>query len=120
MASQSSANRRPSRVGVGGDEVVVFAAVGIGRQALAAVFDPAQGHAKLAAGPGERHFFRQQDPLIAKAAADIGSNHADLAFVDAEALRQAGAHNVRLLGGAVVHLELAQARIPMGEHGAPL
>ena len=90
---------------------MVLAAVGVGGEALAAVLDPPQRDAELARRPGQRHLLGQQDALVAEAAADVGRDHADLALVDAQALGEAGAHDVRLLGGGV-HDELAEPRLP--------
>ena len=98
---------------------MVLAAVGVGGQALAAVLDPPQRRADLARGPGQRDLLRQQDALVAEAAADIGRHHADLALVQPEAFGKPRAHDVRLLGRGV-HDELAQPRVPLRDHAAPL
>ena len=107
------------RVGVGGEDVVVLAAVGACREALAPVLDPAQRRADLARGPGERDLLRQQDALVAEAAADIGRHHADLALVQPETFGETRAHDVRLLGRGV-HDQLAQPRVPLRDHAAAL
>ena len=106
-------------VGVGGQDVMVLAAVGVGGEALAAVLEPAQRRPELARRPGERHLLGEQDALVAEAAADVGGDDADLAFVEPEALGEARADDVRLLGGGVED-ELAQARMPAGDHAASL
>ena len=106
-------------VGVGGEEVVVLATVGVGGQALAPVLDPTQRRAHFARGPGQRHLLRQQNALVAEAAADVGRHHANLALVDAQALGEARAHDMRLLGRGVDD-QLAQPRMPTGDHAAPL
>ena len=105
-------------IGVGGQDVVVLAAVGVGGEALAAVLDPPQRRAELARRPGQRHLLGEEDALVAEAAADIGSDDADLALVEPEALGEARAHDVGLLGGGVDD-ELAQARMPVGDDAAP-
>ena len=87
-------------VGVGGENVVMLAAIGAGDQVLAPVLEPPQREAELARGPRQRDFLGQQDALVAEAAADIGRHHADLAFVQAQAFGEAGADDVRLLRGA--------------------
>ena len=107
------------RVGVGGEDVVMLAAVGVGGEVLAAVLDPPQRRAELARRPGERDLLGQQDALVAEAAADIGRHHADLALVDAETFGEAGAHDVRLLGRRV-HDQLAEPRVPLRDHAAAL
>ena len=98
---------------------MVLAAVGVGGQVLAPVLEPAQRGADLARSPGERDLLRQQDALVAEAAADVGRDHADLALVDAEALCQARAHDVRLLGRGV-NDELAEPGMPARDHAAAL
>ena len=107
------------RVGVGGQHVVMLAAVGVGGQVLAPVLDPLQRDAELARRPRQRHLLGAQDALVAEAAADIGRHHADLALVDAEAFGEAGADDVGLLRRGV-HDELAEPRVPLRDHAAPL
>ena len=106
-------------VGVGREDVVVLAAVGVGGEAFAAVLDPPERRAELARGPGERDLLGQQDALVAEAAADIGRDHADLALVQPQAFGEARAHDVRLLRRGV-HDELAEPRLPLGDHAAAL
>src|SRR5581483_3852119 len=103
----------------GGEQVVMLAAVGIGGEILAPVLDPLEGRSKLARTPGEGHLLRQQDALVAEATAHVGRHHADLALVDAEALRQPRAHDVGLLRRGVDN-ELAEARVPAGNDAAAL
>jgi hypothetical protein len=104
-------------VGVSRQDVVMLAAVGVGGEALTPVLDPPQRRADLARGPGQRDLLGEQNPLVAEAAADVGRHDADLALVDAETLGEARAHDVRLLGGGVDD-QLAQPRMPMGDHAA--
>ena len=96
-------------IGIGGEDVVVLAAVGVGGEALAPVLEPAQRKAQPARRPGQRDLLGQQDALVAEAAADIGRHHADLALVEPQALGEAGPDDVRLLRGAVDR-ELAEPR----------
>ncbi len=104
-------------VRVGSEHVVVLAAVGVGGEALAAVLQPSQGRTQPARCPRQRHLFRQQDALVAEAAADIGRDHADLPLVDAEAFGETGADDVGLLGGGMDD-ELAEPRVPGRHHAA--
>ncbi len=87
-------------IGIGGEAVMVLAAVGAGGEALAPVLDPAQRMAELERRPGQRDFLAEQHALVAEAAADIGRDDADAPFLDAEAFGKAGADDVRLLGRA--------------------
>ena len=84
-------------IGIDGDLVVVLAAIGAGGQMLAAILDPAHRMAAAHRQPRQADFLRQQDALVAEAAADIGRDDADLALLDAEAFGQAVAHDVRHL-----------------------
>src|SRR5207237_4685189 len=68
--------------------VGVLAAVGIRRELLAPVLEPANWHAELFREPAEAHFFGQQDALVAEAAADVRRDDAYRALVDAEAFRE--------------------------------
>ncbi len=98
---------------------MVLAAVGVGGQAFAAVLEPPERRIHLAGGPGQRDLFREQDPFVAEAAADIGRDHANLAFVYPQAFGETRAHDVWLLGRRVHH-QLAQPRLPLGHHAAAL
>jgi len=76
-------------VGVGGDHVMVLPAVGRRRQVLAPVLEPAQRPADLARRPAEADFLGQENPLVAKAAAHVGRDHAHAGVVEAETLDEA-------------------------------
>src|ERR1700730_7905243 len=54
----------PVPIRIGGDTIVVLAAVRAGK-ALSAILDPAQGTAKLAGGPRQGDFLGEQDALVA-------------------------------------------------------
>ena len=82
---------------------MMLAAVGAPGQVLAPVLDPAHRPAKRQRRPGREHFLRAQDALVAKAAADIGGDHADSAVVDTQTVREAGAHHMRHLRGGIEH-----------------
>ena len=106
-----------ARVGVQRDVVVVLAAVGVRRELLAPVLDPAHRTPEPAAEPRERDFLRQQDALVAEAAADIGRDHADRALVDAEGFGEPRAIEVRHLRRAV-HQQLIEPAVPFAHHAA--
>ena len=95
------AAQRAVAIGIAGDPVMVLAAIGAGDQMLAAVLDPAHRMAAAHRQPAEADFFGEQDALVAEAAADIGRDHADLAFVESEAFGKPGAHDVRHLAGGI-------------------
>ena len=80
---------------------MVLAAIGAGREMLAAVLDPAHRMAATHRQPRQADFFRQQDALVAEAAADVGRNDADLALLHAEAFGKAAAHDMRHLRAEV-------------------
>ena len=84
-------------VRIGGDAVMVFAAIGGGREMLAAILDPANRMPAMQREPAECYLFRQQDALVAKAAADVRRDDPDAAVIETETLGQAGAHDVRHL-----------------------
>ena len=76
-------------IGVGGEDVVVLAAVGVGGEALAAILQPAQGRAELAGRPRQRDLLGQKYSFVAEAAADIGRDDPDLALVQPQAFGEA-------------------------------
>ena len=82
---------------------------------LAPVLDPADGAAAFHREPRKRHLLGGKDALVAEAAADVGRNDANLALVEAEALGEARAHDVRYLGGAMDD-ELLEPAVPMRDH----
>lgn len=98
------------------DVVRMLAAVGIGAKLLAPVLDPAHRPAEVPRQPGAADLFRQQQALVAKAAADVGRYHAHLSLVQAQAFGQAGAVDVRQLRGRVHH-QLVQPVVPPAQHG---
>ena len=63
--------------GVGGDIVVMLAAVRVAGELFAAVLDPAHRVAEAAGEPAGADLLGQQDALVAEAAADIGRDNAD-------------------------------------------
>ena len=99
-------------IGIAGDVVVVLAAVGVGGELLAPIFDPAHRMAAVHREPRETHFFRQQNALVAKTTADVGRDHADLAFVQAKAAGQSGTVDVRHLRRGMYD-QLTQALVPV-------
>ena len=78
-----------------GDIVVVLATIGVAGELLASILDPAHRMTQLPCEPGRAHFFRQQDALVAEAAADIGRDDADAPLVEPKASGKPGAHDVR-------------------------
>ena len=105
------------RGGPGGHVVMVFAAVGVGGKLLVPVLDPADGTVEADGEGGADEFFRQQDALVAEAAADVGRDDADLALVEAEAFGEAGLGDVRHLGGGGDD-QLLEPGVPFGQHAA--
>ena len=106
-------------VGVTGDVVVVLAAVGVGRQLLEPVLEPAHRPPELHREPAEAHLLRQQDALVAEPAADVRRDDADAPLVDAETLREPGAVDVRHLRRRMDG-ELVEPPVVVRHHAAPL
>src|SRR5262249_60661950 len=77
-------------LGIGGDAVVVLAAIGAGNEMLATILDPAHRMAATHGEPGETNLFRQQDALVAKPDANVRPDGADLTPVKLETLRASG------------------------------
>ena len=98
---------------------MVLAAVGVGGQVLAAVFEPANGMAATKREPAEADFLGEQNGLVAEAAADVGRDDADAAFFQAEAFGEAGADDMRHLARGVEN-ELVGAVVEHGDAAAPL
>src|SRR5207237_8296150 len=78
-------------IGIDGDLVVVLAAVGAGGEMLAAVLGPAHRMTATHRQPGKADFFRQQDSLVSKTAADVGRDDTDSALLHAETLGKTAA-----------------------------
>src|SRR5262249_37647701 len=74
----------PVALGIGGDAVMMLAAIGAGDEMFAPVLDPAHRMTAMHGQPAETNLFRQEDALVAEPAADIGSDDADLTFFEAE------------------------------------
>ena len=106
-------------VGIGGQFVVVFPAIGSAGQALAPVLDPADRVAQMAREVAGDDFLRHQHALIAEPAADIGRHHADRFLRQAEAFREAGADDMRHLRRGMEH-DLLQPAVPFGDQPAAL
>ena len=98
---------------------MMLAAIGVGDQHLAPVFQPAHRIAEMPREPGQADFLSRKDRLVAEAAADILRDHADVDLGDAEELRQPGADHVRKLGGAVQR-QLIEPRLPLRDEAAAL
>jgi hypothetical protein len=98
---------------------MVLLAVGVAGQALPPVLDPADGVAEAPGQEAGDHLLRQQDVLVAEAAAHVGRHDAHGLLMQAEAAGQAGADNVRHLRAAVQH-ELAHAPVPVRDQAAAL
>ena len=88
-------------VGIGRDRVVMLAAIRVRGELLAPVFQPAHRMAALHREPAQADFLGGQDRLVAEAAADVGRDDANLNLGKLQNLREAGADDVRKLGGAV-------------------
>ena len=111
------ADQRAVRFGVQRDIVVVLSTVGVAGKLLAAILDPAHRMAETTRQICRADFLRQQDALVAEAAADIGRHDANPRLLEPEASRQSGAHDVRHLGGGVDQ-QLLQPPIPGGDDAA--
>ena len=70
---------------------------------LAPVLDPADGMAAAKREPAEADFLGKQNALVAEAAADVGRDDADAAFLQAEAFGEAGANDMRHLARGMEH-----------------
>ena len=84
-----------ARIGMGGDDVAVLAAIGAGDQMLAPVLDPAERPAIGRGEPGDAEFFGLQNAFVAECAADIGSDDANLRLGEAKMLGHCRADHVR-------------------------
>src|SRR5262249_49308783 len=100
------------------DVIVMLAAIRVGDEMLATVLEPANRMADLGREPAERDLLGTQEALVAKAAAHIRRDDADLAVLEPKTLAQAGLHRVRELGRRDER-EVAQSRIAKGDHAAP-
>src|SRR5262249_2832363 len=107
----------PVALGIGGDAVVVLAAIGAGNEMFAAILDPAHRVAAMHGEPAETNLFRQQDALVANPAANVRRDDADLALVKAETLGQSGSHDVRHLTSRV-YRQLLEPRVPEADNAA--
>ena len=105
--------------GMGGDDVVVLAAVRVGDELLPAVLDPAHGVIPVHREPAEHDLLGEQDALVAESAADVGDDDAHLTLLEPQALREPGAHDVRDLASGVEHEHL-QSPVPVREHATAL
>ena len=86
---------------------------------LAPVLQPAHRAFEALGEPGDADLLRREDPLVAEPAADIGRDHPDAGEVHVEAFGEPVAHDMRELRGRD-HGELAQPRVPLGEHALAL
>jgi hypothetical protein len=82
---------------ISGDVVIVLAAVGVGGELFAPVFEPSHRPFEMHRQPTDTDFLGQQNALVAKAAADVRRDHADLALVEPETMREPAARDVRHL-----------------------
>ena len=87
----------PSAIGIAGDFIMMLAAIGIRREMLTAVLEPAHRMLDLRRQPAERHLFGAQQSLVAEAAADIGRDDAHIAVLEPEAFGKPGLHGMRKL-----------------------
>ena len=98
------------------DDVVVFAAIGVGDQVLAPVLDPFHRAAEFARSPAGDQHFGFHIGLEPESAAHIGSDHAHLALFQPEEFGQPGADQMGHLGRCMDD-ELVGAFLPFGDHG---
>ena len=92
---------KPAFIGIGRDLVVVLPGVCPRHQMFAAIFSPADRPPGFQGHPGHRYLFRLQHAFVAKAAADIGGDHPDLALIHSQAFRQTGTDQMWNLGRSV-------------------
>ena len=88
VISASSAEQPSALVGVRGEPVMMLAGIGADHQVLAPVLDIAERPAIFERQPGDAQLLGLHDELVAEAAADVGRDHAHLALIDPEELRQ--------------------------------
>ena len=104
---------------MGGDDVVVLAAVRVGDELLPAVLDPSDRMIPVHSEPAEHDLLGEQDALVAESAADVGDHDAHLTLLEPQAFRESGAHDVRDLASGVEHEHL-QSPVPVREHATAL
>jgi hypothetical protein len=109
----------PLAIRVERDVVVVLAAIGVRGQLLASILQPAHGTVEMPGEPCETDFLGEQDALVAEAAADIRRDHPYRPLIDAETFGEPRPVDVGHLRRAV-HLQLAEALVPLAQHGAAL
>src|SRR6516164_1309154 len=119
LATCAASRQAAVALGIGGDAVMVLAAIGAGNEMFAAILDPAHRMAAMHGEPTETNLLRQQNALIAKSAANVRRDDADLSLVKTETLGQPGAHDVRHLTSRVDR-QLLEPRVPEGDNAAPL
>src|SRR5215472_8617100 len=85
---------------------------------FAAVLDPPYRTAEPHRQPAGTYLLGQQDPLIAKTAADIGRDDPDLRVVEPQAFGKTLAHDVRQLRGRIED-ELPEPRVALRDQPAP-
>ena len=86
---------------------------------LAPVLQPAHRALQAFGEPGDADLLRRENPLVAEPAADIGRDHPDAREVHVEAFGEPVADDMGELGGRD-HGELAEPRVPLGEHALAL
>lgn len=104
-----------ARISVGFDLVVMLTRIGAGNQVFAAILDPAKRRPVGLSQPRHRDFFRLQQALVSKAAADIGRDHANDGLRQSQTLRKTGTNKMRHLRGCVDD-QLPGAMVPEGEN----
>jgi hypothetical protein len=104
-------------VGMSGDACAVVAGVSAAQQMLAAVLDPAHRVPQFKGEGGHDDLFGVEPRLRPEAAADIGGDDANAAYLEAEELAQCDAHRVRRLGRGVDD-DLVEPVVAIGEDAA--
>ena len=105
-------------VGIGGDVVIMLTAIGVAGKLLAPVFQPAHRMAEVPGQISRTHLFRQQHSFVAEAATNIRRNDSDVFLRQTEASREAGANDVRNLGGGIQN-DLIEPLVIDRDHTAP-
>jgi hypothetical protein len=105
-------------VGISGNPVMVVAGMGCGQQVLAAVFDPAHRIPELQRQCRQDNLLGIKPRLGPEPAADIGGDHPDCPFVDAEGLGDRDPHRVRHLSRGPDH-DLVEPVVAVGKDRSP-
>src|SRR4051812_12963863 len=97
---------------------MVFAAIRIRAQVLAAILQPADGMVHLQGQPSQRDFLSAEQSLVPEASAHIRRDDPHGAIFEPETLAKPGLNGMWELGRGDKR-KIAQARVAIGEDAAP-